>query len=106
MNPRYSLGAFAVGLAVAGCGLGDDANIGDDSTNQNLGGAGAGSGGSSGGAGGAKQGSGGAVSSGGATTGSGGTVSSGGAATGTGGNAGGVACGKKTCASDQSCCSA
>jgi hypothetical protein len=129
MKLRYSLGAVAVGLIAAGCGLGDDANVGDDSTNQNIGKSGAGgegaggathntggsahstgatygAGGATHGTGGATENTGGVVSSGGASHAAGGaTQNTGGATQNTGGSAGGVPCGKKTCAATEICCS-
>jgi hypothetical protein len=131
MNLRYSLGAVAVGLVVVGCGLGDDADIGKDSTNQPIGTAGTGgegAGGASQNAGGATRSTGAVYGAGGASHNTGGTsqnaggvshgtggvsqntggvVASGGASQNTGGSTGGgVACGKTTCSANQICCSA
>ncbi|HEX4338590.1 MAG TPA: hypothetical protein VH062_21945 [Polyangiaceae bacterium] len=127
MKLRY-FGVAAVGFWVSACGLGDNADIGNE-TNQkidadgggatSMGGATQGAGGSThatggsthatGGAtamGGATMATGGATAMGGATTATGGSTAMGGATMATGGTGNGPQCGSKVCPSGQVCCNA
>jgi hypothetical protein len=99
MNFGNSIGFLAVGcLTLSACGLGTDANIGDDTRNQQTASGGETS------SGGATSSTGGADSTSGGTTSAGGTKGNGGAVSSSGGTAGGAKCGTKVCGAGEYCC--